>query len=114
QGTNAVNAAVAIETMKRNVIRVVSFALGGLDTHNGTYQFQAQDQQEIFNLIGTLLKTLDSAPQPTRTADKLSDHTHILVVSEFCRTPQINLSGGRDHYPNNSALVISPRFVSNQ
>src|SRR6185503_2204259 len=49
-------------------------------------------------------------PHPTRTSDKLADHTHILVVSEFCRTPQINQAGGRDHYPNNSALVISPRF----
>jgi uncharacterized protein (DUF1501 family) len=34
----------------------------------------------------------------------------VLVVSDFCRTPGINLAGGRDHYPNNSALVISPRF----
>src|SRR5262249_8178237 len=50
---------------------------------------------------------------PTRTASKLSDHTHILVVSDFCRTPQINMAGGRDHYPNNSALVISPRFRGN-
>jgi hypothetical protein len=32
------------------------------------------------------------------------------VFSDFCRTPQINLAGGRDHYPNNSALVVSPRF----
>ena len=37
----------------------------------------------------------------------------LLVVSDFCRTPQINLAGGRDHYPNNSALVISPRFRGN-
>ena len=34
-------------------------------------------------------------------------------MSEFCRTPQINLQAGRDHYPNNSALVISPRFRAN-
>src|SRR5262249_45897586 len=43
----------------------------------------------------------------------LSEHTHILVVSDFCRTPQINLGGGRDHYPNNSAIVISPKFKQN-
>ena len=36
-----------------------------------------------------------------------------MVVSEFCRTPQINLAMGRDHYPNNSALVVSPRFKTN-
>ncbi len=35
------------------------------------------------------------------------------MVSDFCRTPQINMAGGRDHYPNNSALVISPRFRGN-
>ena len=35
------------------------------------------------------------------------------MISDFCRTPQINLAGGRDHYPNNSALVISPRFRAN-
>ena len=35
------------------------------------------------------------------------------MVSDFCRTPQINMAGGRDHYPNNSALVISPRFRAN-
>ena len=35
------------------------------------------------------------------------------MVSDFCRTPQINLGMGRDHYPNNSALVVSPRFRPN-
>jgi uncharacterized protein (DUF1501 family) len=32
------------------------------------------------------------------------------VTSDFCRTPGINATGGRDHYPNNTALVISPKF----
>ncbi len=50
-------------------------------------------------------KSLDATPHPTQPGAKLSEHTHILVVSEFCRTPQINLGMGRDHYPNNSALV---------
>ena len=59
------------------------------------------------------MRTLDATPHPIRSGDKLSDHTHILILSEFCRTPQINLAAGRDHYPNNSALVISPRFRGN-
>ena len=56
-----------------------------------------------------------STRRRTRSAAgaKLSEHTHILVVSDFCRTPQINLGMGRDHYPNNSALVVSPRFRPN-
>jgi hypothetical protein len=112
-GGTAVNAAFAIEAMKRNLVRCVSFAMGGLDTHAGNYRQQAQVQQEMFDVVATLVRTLDATPHPTRPAARLSDHTHILVMSEFCRTPQVNLAGGRDHYPNNSALVISPRFRRN-
>src|SRR5271163_3562891 len=60
-----------------------------------------------------LINVLDKTAHPTLPGKMLSDHTHILVVSDFCRTPQINLAGGRDHYPNNSALVISPKFKQN-
>jgi hypothetical protein len=113
QGRDAVSAAFAVEALKRNVVRCVSFALGGLDTHNSNYRNHALILQEIFDMIAALLGVLDATPHPTRTAAKLSDHTHILVLSDFCRTPQVNLAGGRDHYPNNSALVISPKFKSN-
>jgi uncharacterized protein (DUF1501 family) len=111
-GTGALGAAFAVEAMKRNLIRTIGFALGGLDTHNQNYKQHAHTQQELFGTIATLVKLLDATPHPTRRGTKLADSTHILVFSDFCRTPQINLSGGRDHYPNNSALVISPRFVA--
>lgn len=109
----AVNAAFAIEAMKRNIVRCVSFTCGSFDTHGANYKTHAQNQQELFDMIATLVKQLDATPHPTKTGKKLSDHAHILVVSEFCRTPQINLGMGRDHYPNNSALVVSPRFRTN-
>jgi Protein of unknown function (DUF1501) len=99
--------------MKRNLVRCVSFAIGGFDTHGNNYRTQAQLQQETFDLIASLVRSLDAAPHPTKATARLSEHTHMLVVSEFCRTPQINLQAGRDHYPNNSALVISPRFKAN-
>jgi hypothetical protein len=108
-----VNAAFAIEALRRNVARVVSFALGGFDTHANNYRLQALCQQDLFDLLAVLLRKLDATPHPHRAGAKLSDHTHILLVSDFCRTPQINIGGGRDHYPNNSALVISPRFRGN-
>jgi hypothetical protein len=112
-GGPAVNAAFALEAIQRNVVRCVSFAIGGFDTHFNNYRGQAQLQQETFGLVATLLGSLDATPHPTLQGHKLSEHTHILVVSDFCRTPQINLGMGRDHYPNNSALVISPRFKPN-
>ena len=109
-GPTCVNAAFAVEAMKRNVVRCVSFALGGFDTHAINYRQQALVQQDVFDLVATLIETLDVTPHPTHPTEMLSEHTHILVVSDFCRTPQINIGGGRDHYPNNSALVVSPRF----
>jgi hypothetical protein len=112
-GGPAVNAAFAVEAMKRNLVRSVSFAIGGFDTHGANYKTQAQLQEEAFDLLAALVRSLDATPHPTKNGAKLSEHTHVLVVSEFCRTPQINLNLGRDHYPNNSALVISPRFKSN-
>ncbi len=112
-GGPSVNAAFAVEAMKRNIVRCVSFTFGNFDTHGNNYKTHAQNQQELFDMIATLVRTLDATPHPTKVGKKLSDHTHILVVSEFCRTPQINLAMGRDHYPNNSALVVSPRFKTN-
>jgi uncharacterized protein (DUF1501 family) len=109
-GGPAVNAAFAVEAMKRNLVRCVSFAVGGFDTHGNNYRGQAQLQQETFGLVSDLVKSLDATPHPTLHGSRLSEHTHILVVSDFCRTPQINMGMGRDHYPNNSALVVSPRF----
>lgn len=113
QGGPAVNAAFAVEAMKANVVRCVSFATTSCDTHNSNYQFHPLILQETFDLLAALVDVLDATPHPTKPGDKLSEHTHILVISEFCRTPQINPSLGRDHYPNNSALVISPKWRPN-
>lgn len=112
-GGAAVNAAFAVEAMKRNVVRCVSLAMGGFDTHTNNYRQQPLVQQELFGLLRDLLDVLDATPHPALPGKKLADHTHVLVVSDFCRTPQINVAQGRDHYPNNSALVISPRWRRN-
>lgn len=113
QGKNVLNAAFAVEAMKRNIARTISFALTGYDTHNSNYIDHAQMLQEAFDMTAAMIKYLDAAPHPTRSGARLSDHTHILLISEFCRMPQVNASNGRDHYPNNSALIISPRFKGN-
>ncbi len=111
QARAGVNCAFAVEAMKRNLVRCVSFATSSHDTHGTNYRNQGVIQQELFDTLAALVRALDAAPHPTRMGRRLADHTHILVVSDFCRTPQINLTLGRDHYPNGSALVISPKFV---
>ncbi len=109
----SVNAAFALESLARNVSRCVSFAYGSFDTHFTNYRQQPLLQQNLFDMIAVMLDYLDELPHPTKMGHKLSDHTHILVVSDFCRTPMINAAQGRDHYPNNSALIISPKFKGN-
>jgi hypothetical protein len=111
---DVVNAAFAVEAFKSNISRCVSFGVGSFDTHTSNYQDQPMMQQCLFDLIAAMVRWLDAAPHPDRSQGTLGAHTHILVMSEFCRTPQINLSGGRDHYPNNSALIISPKFRGNR
>jgi hypothetical protein len=113
QAAAATSAAFCVEAMRLDLVRSVSFTLQGYDTHNTNYFYHLQCQQEGFDVIANLIAALDKTPHPTLTGDTLSEHTHILVVSDFCRTPQINLARGRDHYPNNSALVISPKFKQN-
>jgi hypothetical protein len=109
----ALGLAFAVEAMKRNLVRCTSLAFTGFDTHASNYRQQARLQQEMCDLLAAFLQILDRTPHPTRPGTKLADRTHLLVISDFCRTPQINLGGGRDHYPNNSALIVSPRFKGN-
>jgi uncharacterized protein (DUF1501 family) len=110
QGASAVNFSFAIEAMKRNAVRSIALTCGGFDTHNTNYRTHGQNLQETFDLLAAFVRALDAAPHPTRAGARLSDHVHVVVTSDFCRTPGINPTGGRDHYPNNTTLVISPKF----
>ncbi len=107
----ALASAFAIEAMKRNLVRCVGFSLGALDTHTANYREHGAMLTDVFGVIATLIKQLDAIPHPTLSSAKMSEHSHIFVFSDFCRTPNINLTLGRDHYPNNSALIVSPKFV---
>ena len=44
QAVGALSAAFAVEAMRRDVVRCVSFTLGGLDTHNANYKQHAHTQ----------------------------------------------------------------------
>lgn len=112
QKDDVINAAFAIEAIRKQITRCVSFQMSSCDTHNTNYKNHPLILQETFEMIATLIREMDQTTFDGSN-DKLSDHVHILVISEFCRTPQINLAGGRDHYPNNSALIVSPRFKAN-
>jgi hypothetical protein len=73
-------------------VRFVQVNLGGFDTHVDNFPTMRSLGAVIDPAIGTLLGDL-----ATRG---LLDRTLVLVLSEFGRTPVINASAGRDHYPD--------------
>ena len=77
-GQGALGAAFAVEAIKRDLVRCVGFALGGLDTHNQNYKQHAHTLEELFGTIARLVELLDATPHPTAHATRLSERTHIL------------------------------------
>jgi len=62
------------------------------DTHNENFNFHFEQLGEFDQPFATLVADL--------AARGLLDHTLIVVLSEFGRTPKINARYGRDHWGN--------------
>ena len=80
-------------------VRFVSLTYGGWDMHAGikggmTGQLPAFDQA-----FATLIRDLDRSGQ--------LDSTLIMVSSEFGRTPKINGTAGRDHWPKVFSVALA-------
>jgi hypothetical protein len=80
-------------------VRFVSLTYGGWDMHAGikggmTGQLPAFDQG-----FAALVRDLDRTGQ--------LDSTLIMVSSEFGRTPKINATAGRDHWPKVFSVVLA-------
>jgi hypothetical protein len=73
-------------------VRFVQVNLGGFDTHVDNFPTMRSLGAIIDPAIGTLLGDLASSGR--------LDRTLVLLLSEFGRTPVINGSAGRDHYPD--------------
>jgi len=90
--------ALALKMIDNDLITCVNLGFGGFDTHQG----QTARLQPILGgvdfLIGRLVEGL-------RLAGKL-DSTLIVLYSDFGRTPKVNGSNGRDHWPTGGALMI--------
>jgi hypothetical protein len=77
-------------------VTFVEVKLNGWDTHG------AQGNRSVPERISTLAGQADPAFATLVTDLKergLLDHTLVLWMGEFGRTPKVNPNGGRDHYP---------------
>ena len=101
------NAATAAQMLRTGLSTSVSVRLsGGFDTHGNNWSNdQPNGLLRAFNSIGALVTHL-------REDDPNFDNTTVVAYSEFSRTPNINSSGGRDHWFNDSVVILGNSLKS--
>jgi hypothetical protein len=80
-------------------VRLVSLTYGGWDHHNNIKNGHAAELPQFDQGFATLIRDLDR--------NGLLDSTLVMVSSEFGRTPKINGTAGRDHWPKVFTVVLA-------
>jgi uncharacterized protein (DUF1501 family) len=79
--------------------RFVTLTYGGWDHHDNITDAMKRQMPSFDQAFATLIRDLD------RTG--LLNETLVMVSSEFGRTPKINKTAGRDHYPKVFSVVLA-------
>jgi uncharacterized protein (DUF1501 family) len=80
-------------------VRFVTLTYGGWDLHNGITAGTRNQLPAFDQAFATLLADLRDRG--------LFDSTLVMVSSEFGRTPKINGTAGRDHWPKVFSVVLA-------
>jgi hypothetical protein len=80
-------------------VRFVSLTYGGWDHHDNIRNGFENQMPEFDRAFAALIRDLDGRGQ--------LDSTLVLVTTEFGRTPKVNGTGGRDHYPKVFSIVLA-------
>jgi hypothetical protein len=80
-------------------VRFVSTTFGGWDHHDNIKGAMEGNVPAIDQALASLIRDLDRRG--------LLDTTIVMVTSEFGRTPKINGTGGRDHYPKVFSIALA-------
>jgi hypothetical protein len=80
-------------------VRFVSLTYGGWDMHAGIVAGMKKQMPDFDRAFAALIRDLE------RTG--LLDRTLVMVSSEFGRTPKINKTAGRDHWPKVFSVVLA-------
>jgi uncharacterized protein (DUF1501 family) len=80
-------------------VRFVTLTYGGWDFHDNIHQNTTNQLPAFDQGLATLINDLDSRG--------LLDSTLVCVASEFGRTPKINATAGRDHWPKVFSVAMA-------
>ncbi len=105
-------AATAISALSAGICRCASVGTDFLwDTHEDN-SLQTGLFEAFFADLEELLRRLQTTPGPN--GGVLADDTIVVVTSEMARTPAFNGTGGRDHWPYTSMMLIGPGIVGDR
>lgn len=96
--------ALAADVSRCVTLQVPVGDLRGWDHHNQNDLLQSEAFEDLFAGLLLLLETLDATPGPQ--GGSLADETVIAVVSEMGRTPWLTATGGKDHWPFTSVMLL--------
>lgn len=104
----AADAAAAFECFERGLSRCAlvtddGWCSSGWDTHSGN-EVQAVHYELLFGYLSRLME--DLASRTSVTGGSLLDEVTVVVVSEMGRHPQLNATGGKDHWTYTSAMIL--------
>ena len=80
-------------------VRLVNLTYGGWDMHNGIVAGFQRPCHHSIRLLQHLINDLESRG--------MLDETLVMISSEFGRTPKINATAGRDHWPKVFSVVLA-------
>ena len=102
---------VAVDALATGLARCVSlaypgFAGGGLgwDSHAQNDDTQSTLFEGLFAALGPIIELLRATPG--HSAPSLFDETVVVVQSEMGRTPALNATLGKDHWPYTSVMML--------
>lgn len=104
-GSDLLDQAVkATELMRLGLTRTAMIGIPGSWDSHGDETVQAPAFEDFFGALDELMEHLASTPG--LATPWLIDEVTIVALSEFGRTPLLNGSGGKDHWPFGSALLV--------
>ncbi len=101
---------VALDVLARGVSRCVTLqhpptGAGFIwDSHTNNDDDQTELYEDLFGTLRVLMDRMDG--MSTDTGEPLSEVTVVVVLSEMGRTPHLNASQGKDHWPYTSAMIV--------
>jgi len=111
-------AAVGVDALSQGLSRCVSMSYPGAirgpgwDSHAANDDTQSQLFEDLFAGLGQLMETLRHSPGSA--ASTLAEETVVVVLSEMGRTPQLNATAGKDHWPYTSMMLVGPNLASDR